>query len=411
VKKTIMVHIDGVPTHSFEELGPRTVWQAATIPHLDHLARQGELGRLGIPKESRPFAGELAFFSLLGYDTQKEYAGPGAFEGMNLEVVLDRNDVAFICDFVTLRTGDDWGDGKKLGSALVMDDVSGGGLETEEARELIDAINEQLVSENIQFYLGHQARHLMVWVGGNAKIGCRNPQEALGQSIDPFLATGEGSQILRELMEASRVILRHHPVNQERVSAGLKPANCLWPWGQSKPVELTPLKERWPIQGAVVSPSGPYRGVAMASGLHVVKVEDQDENEPDRLRNMAGLATKILEKQDLACLHVPFSSGLPDQGPAALASTCVERLEQIDEYLIGPLRQSCGETDDVRLFVVATPSANKSEEEAHLPTWYVLYQGPRAGGESSTLTFKDQEVSAHPLHNAANFFERLFGKT
>ena len=406
-----MVHIDGVPTHSFEELGARTVWQAATIPHLDDLVRQGELGRLGIPKEPRPFAGELAFFSLLGYDTQKWYTGPGAFEGMNLEVVLDRNDVAFLCDFVTLRAEDDWGDGKKLGPALVLDDVSGGGLETEEARELIDAINEQLVSETIQFYLGHQARHLMVWVGGNAKIGCRNPQEALGQSIDRYLATGEGSEILRELMEASRVILRHHSVNQERVSAGLKPANCLWLWGQSKPVELTPLKERWPIQGAVVSQSGPYRGVAMASGLHVVKVEDQDENEPDRLRNMAELATKIFKKQDLACLHIPFLSGLPDQGPATPASTFVERLEQIDEHLIGPLRQSCGESGDVRLFVVATPPVNKSEKEAHPPAWYVLYEGAKTGGEPSTLTFHDQEVSAHPLHNAANFFERLFGKT
>jgi 2,3-bisphosphoglycerate-independent phosphoglycerate mutase len=99
-----------------------------------------------------------------------------------------------------------------------MDDISGGGLQTEEARELIDAINEQLVSENIQFYLGQHARHLMVWVGGNAKIGCGNPQEAIGKPIDTYLATGEGAQILRELMEASRMILQHHPVNQERVN-------------------------------------------------------------------------------------------------------------------------------------------------------------------------------------------------
>jgi len=93
VKKTIMVHIDGIPTHSFEELGTRTVLQAAQIPHLDDLARHGELGRLGIPREVRPFAGELALLSLLGYDTQKWYTGPGAFEGINLEVVLDGHDV------------------------------------------------------------------------------------------------------------------------------------------------------------------------------------------------------------------------------------------------------------------------------------------------------------------------------
>jgi 2,3-bisphosphoglycerate-independent phosphoglycerate mutase len=71
VKKTIMVHIDGIPTHSFDVLGSRTVLQAAETPHLVHLTSHGEFGRLGIPKESRPFVGELALFGLLGYDTQK----------------------------------------------------------------------------------------------------------------------------------------------------------------------------------------------------------------------------------------------------------------------------------------------------------------------------------------------------
>ena len=411
MKKTIMVHIDGIPTHSFEELGTHTVLQAANIPHLDDLARHGEIGRLGMPRETRLFTGELALLGVLGYDTHKWYAGPGAFEAMNLEVMLDRNDVAFLCDFVTLRAEDGWGDGKKLGPLLVMDDVSGGGLETEEARELIDAINEQLVSENIQFFLGQHSRHLMVWVGGNAKIGCRNPQEAVGHSIASYLATGEGDQILRELMEASRVILCHHPVNQERVNAGLKPANCLWLWGQSKPVELPTLKERWPIQGAVVSQSGPYLGVAMASGLQAVKVEARgEENEPDRLRRMATMASKILEKQDLACLHIPFSVLALHQGQSTPGSLFVEYLEQIDEHLIGPLQQSCVGIGESRLFVIATPCANKLEEDAPLPARYVLYDGQDTDGEPSTLAFHDQEVSAHPLQNAATFFERFFGK-
>jgi 2,3-bisphosphoglycerate-independent phosphoglycerate mutase len=410
VKKTIMVHIDGMPTHPFEELGKCTVLQAAQTPHLDDLARHGELGRLGIPRESRPFAGELALVSLLGYDSQKWYAGPGAFEGINLEVVLDRNDVAFLCDFVTLRAEDGWGDGKKLGASLVMDDISGGGLETEEARELIDAINEQLVSENIQFYLGQHARHLMVWIGGNAKIGCGNPQEAIGKPIDTYLATGEGAQILRELMEASRMILRHHPVNQERVNAGLKPANCLWLWGQSKPVELPPLKERWPIQGAVVSQRGPYRGVGMASGLQAVKAEDLGENESDWLGRMADLASKILEKQDLACLHIPFSAWMMPEGQPVPSSLLVEHLQHIDEHLIGPLWQYCAGTGDARLFVVVTPGVSDPKEGAHPPVPYVLYEGQKADEQTSTVAFNEHEASHRPLHNATTFFDRFFGK-
>ena len=411
MKKTIVVHIDGLPTRPIEDLGMRTVLQRAQTSHLNNLARCGELGRLGLPKESRPFTGELAFLSLLGYDSQKWYVGPGAFEGVNLEVVLDRNDVAFLCDFVTLRAEDGWGDGKKLGVSLVMDDVAGGGLETEEARELLDAINEQLVSENIQFYLGQHARQLMVWVGGSAKIGCRNPQEAIGKPIEAYLPTGEGAQILRELMEASRMILRHHPLNQERINAGLKPANCLWPWGQSKPVELPLLKERWPLQGVVVSPKGPYRGVGMASGLKAVDLENRDENESEWLGKMGALASKILEKQDLAFLHVPFPASTMTEGHFPSSSLMVEHLEIVDEQLIGPLQKYCVESGDVRLFVVATPVGDSHPNEpTPSPVPYVLYEGQQADEQPPTVEFNEQKVIDRPLKNAATFFERFFGE-
>jgi 2,3-bisphosphoglycerate-independent phosphoglycerate mutase len=410
VKKTIMVHIDGIPTGSFEELGARTLLEAANLPNLDDLTRYGELGRLGVPRESRVFSGELALLGLLGYDTQKWYAGLGAFESLSLEVVLDRYDVAFLCDFVTLRAADGWGDGKKLGPLLVMDDVSGGGLETEEAREFIDTINEQLVSENIQFYLGQHSHHLMLWVGGNAKICCRNPQDVIGISIDAYLPTGEGSQVLRELMEASRTILCHHSVNKERVDSGLKPANCLWLWGPGKSVELPQLKERWPIQGTVVSPNGPYVGVGKASGLHMVKVGGMTENESERLRKMADGASRILEEQDLVCLHIPFSALALQQEPATPASMFVQYLEQVDEHLMGPLQQLCMKSGEIRLFVVATSCANKAEEDVNAYARYMLYEGQKADSQLSSMAFHDQEVLAHPLQNATTFFERFFGK-
>ncbi len=409
MKKTIMVHIDGIPAQDFEELGARTVLQAAQIPQLDDLARNGELGRLGIPNESRLFTGELAFLSVLGYDSAKWFAGPGVFESMDLEVTLDRNDVAYLCDFVTLRADDGWGDSKKLGALLVMDDLLGGELETEEAREFIDAINEQIVSENIQFYIGEHDRHLMVWAGGQAKVGCRNPLEALGQPIDGYLATGDQSQVLRELMEASRMILRHHPVNKERMNAGLKPANCLWPWGQSKPVELPLLKERWALEGAVVSPSAPYRGVGIACGLKAVKAESISEDQSEPLQKMAEMASTILEKHDLACLHVPFPILSLDQGSSTRASTCVENLQHIDEHLIGALRQGCMEAIDTRLFIMATPGVSNPQTSTKYPMPYVLYEGENTGAESSKAVFNEKEASHRPLKNGAMFFERFFG--
>ncbi|MDH5574815.1 MAG: hypothetical protein OEY80_04975, partial [Nitrospirota bacterium] len=145
MRKTIVIHVDGVTGHSFQELGGQTLLQSALTPHLEHLACHGEVGRLGVPGELRRFSGEMALLALLGYDPHKWYTGPGPFEGVSLEVVLGAHDVAYLCHLVTLSGQDGWGDGKKLGPHLLMSDPFGGGVETEEARELIDAINEQLV--------------------------------------------------------------------------------------------------------------------------------------------------------------------------------------------------------------------------------------------------------------------------
>ncbi|MES4786215.1 MAG: hypothetical protein C4294_10745, partial [Nitrospiraceae bacterium] len=74
----------------------------------------------------------------------------------------------------------------------------------------------------------------MVWVGGKARANCIDPQEVVGKPIAESLPTGDGSDILRKLMEASLIILRDHPVNDQRLEGGLKPANCLWLWGQGR---------------------------------------------------------------------------------------------------------------------------------------------------------------------------------
>ncbi len=409
MRKTIVIHVDGLTGQSYQELGDQTVLQSAQTPHLDELAGHGELGRLGVPRESRPFCGEMALLALLGYDPHKWYTGPGAFEAGGLEVVLDAHDVAYLCHLVTLRGQDGWGDEKKIGPHLFMADPYGGGIGSEEARELIDAINEQLISENIQFYMGSHHRHLMVWVGASGKVACRNPYEALGQSIEAYLPTGDGSHILRELMAASRAILCHHPVNHERLSAGLKPANCLWLWGAGKPVELPHLHERWPVNGLVISPDGPYIGVGMAAGLHTVKVEHVGEGDIAWLQAVANQASTALDRHDLVCLHIPFYEwGLKD-GQVVPPSQLVEYLGQVDEQVIGAIHQSVVSTDFIRILVLVTPCPNWQKEGGSSLSPYLVFEGPGEKSENHGGAMNEREVANRPLRDATKLFERFMG--
>lgn len=407
MRKTIVIHVDGLTGQSFQELGNQTVLQSARTPHLDELAGHGELGRLGVPGELRPFSGEMALLALLGYDPHKWYTGPGSFEAGGLEVVLDSHDVAYLCYLVTLRGQDGWGDGKKFGPQLFMDDPLGGGIETEEARELIDAINEQLISENIHFYMGSHHRHLMVWVGASGKVACRNPHEALGQSIEAFLPTGDGSQILRELMAASRAILCHHPVNKERLDAGLKQANCLWLWGPGKPVELPHLKERWPVKGMVISPDGPYVGVGMAAGLQTVKVENVGGGDVAWLQALANRTSTVLETHDLVCLHIPFYAwGLKD-GQAVPPSQLVEYLQRVDEQVIGAMHQSVAKNDSLRIVVLCTPSPHRQEDGVSAISPYLVCEGHKGKPEDHAVRLNEREVANRPLRDATKLLERF----
>lgn len=406
MRKTVIIHVDGLPGHPFQELENQTILQAARTPNLDQLATQGESGRLGVPGKHHRFSGEMALLALLGYDPNKWYTGPGPFEGISLEVVLDAQDVAYLCHLVTLRGQEGWGEGKKLGSQLLMADPFGGGVQTEDARELIDAINEQLVSESIQFYLGHHHRHLMVWVGGSGKVVCRNPQEALGQPIDAYLPTGDGANIIRDLMEASRLILTHHPVNQERLEAGLKPANCLWLWGLGKPVELPPFKERWPVKGTVISPDGAYTGVGMAAGLQTIKIETAGEGERAWMQALAKSSSTVLDTQDLVCLHLPFYAWLVKDGQITPPSILVEYLQRMDEYVMGALQCSLAK-DGLRIVVVCTPFPDQQDEGTSAISSYLMVEGQTVQSESGSSAFNEREVAHRPLRDATKLFERL----
>jgi 2,3-bisphosphoglycerate-independent phosphoglycerate mutase len=147
-----------------------------------------------------------------------------------------------------------------------MEDATAGLIETEQARELLEAVNEQLGSESIQFYPGSGHRHLMVWVGGKSRAMCLDPQPLVGRSIADALPSGDGADVLRKIMDAAFFILRDHPVNEEREQEGLKPANCLWLWGQGRAAVWPPLPERYQIAGVVVSSSDVHRGVGVCAG-------------------------------------------------------------------------------------------------------------------------------------------------
>ncbi len=401
--KYVIVHAGGMAHHPQEELGGQTPLQAAATPHLDRLAQSGELGQLLIPTDGVHQGGGLVGTAILGYDPKKFYPGPGPLEAASLGVSGTEQDVVYRCTMVTVAPeSGKGGEIKKLGPHVIMDDATAGLIETEDARELIEAINEQLGSETIQFYPGAGHRHLMVWVKGKPRAICTDPQTILGQSIADALPKGDGADILRQLMDAAYFILRDHPINEERIAAGKKPANCVWLWGEGRAVMWPSLAEKYNIAGAVVATSDVYRGVGISAGLEAVDPERLADGDP---RAKATVALEELGKKDFVYVHAELTDEVI-HGTDIKAK--VRGIEDFDRDVVGPLVEGLAKQGPYRFLVICDHAAGIES-----PAVYAF--GESGGKESGIVGRRFTEADAlamnMPTRDATKFVNKFFSKS
>ncbi|MBS0151441.1 MAG: hypothetical protein JSR31_10915 [Nitrospira sp.] len=401
--KYVIVHAGGMADHPQAELNGRTPLQAAATPHLDQLAQIGELGQLMIPNEGIRHGGGLLGAAILGYDPKKYYQGPGPLEAASLGVSVTEHDVVYRCTMVTLRS--DGGKGaeiKKLGPNVIMDDATAGLIETEEARELLEAINEQLGSETIQFYPGAGHRHLMVWVNGKPRALCHDPQSVLGRSIADALPTGDGADILRKLMDAAHVIMRDHPVNDERMAEGKKAANCVWLWGEGRAVMWPSLTEKYDIAGAIVATSDVYRGVGICAGLAAVDTEQLADGD---LRTRAAVALAEFAKKDFVYVHARLTDEII-HGTDIKAK--VHGVEEFDRHLVGPLVEGLAKQGPFRFMVVCEHGRGVNGQP-----FYAFGEGAKQAGGSAGRRFTevDAQAAGMPARDATKFVNKFFSKS
>lgn len=412
--KYVILHADGIGDVPRPELEGRTPLQVAATPHLDRIAQSGESGVLSLPSDGARVGSEVTAMAVLGYDPRKYYTGPGPLEAASLGVSVGEHDVVFRCTMVTLRGEQPQGnsgryaDLKKLGPHVMMDDATAGLLQTDQARELIEAVNEQLGSETIQFYPGSGHRHLMVWVGGKVRSVCVDPQQVVGRGVADSLPSGDGADVLRRLMEASIVILREHPVNNERQAEGLKPANCLWLWGQGRAPAWPPITERYQLSGTVIASSDVHRGVGISAGLDSLDLsQDEPSSSSPYSRYGEGLAQELARK-DFLYVHAGLADHILHSSDA---KTKVQAVEQFDRDMVGPVLQELGKHEVFRLLVICDSGLPVANGHPMVPPMYAFSHGPlhwSAGVKRlDEVTVKAQNG---PSRDATKFPARLFSR-
>jgi 2,3-bisphosphoglycerate-independent phosphoglycerate mutase len=396
--KYIILVGDGMGDYPIDELGGKTVLEAAATPHLDELARQGELGcARTVPPGMEP-GSDIANLAIMGYDPVRYHTGRAPLEAAALGVSLGPEDVAFRCNLVTLR---------HEGEKVFMEDYSAGHISSEEAREIIRTLEAGLGREGRRFYPGVSYRHLLVWTEGQSDWKTYPPHDWSAQEVGQLMTPA--AQPLWELTRLSWPVLHNHPVNVRRLAAGQKPANSIWLWGQGRPPSLPTLKERFGLTGAVISAVDLIRGIGTYAGLKTIIVPGATGFVDTNYAGKVEAAVTALQEMDFVFIHVEAPDEAGHSGELKLK---LQAIEDFDAKVVGPLLAGLPKLGDFRLLVLCdhfTPLAVRTHTSEPVP--FALFDSRQAGKQlPRPYTEAAAQAAGLLLEQGADLLPRLLEK-
>ncbi|MBP3788892.1 MAG: cofactor-independent phosphoglycerate mutase [Prevotella sp.] len=397
--KHIIILGDGMADHAVDRLGGKTLLQYADKPTMDLLAKKGRTGRLITVPEGFPPGSEVANTAILGYDLNKVYEGRGPLEAASIGYDMQPDDLAIRCNIITLEDG-----------RIVTH--NGGNLQTEDARQLIDYLNEQLAKpinererlrvgasagmgcERVKFICGIQYRHLLVIKGGSKHIVCNPPHDHPGEEWRPLLVSPDANTVccdsiaaennrlspqqtadlLNELILKSQELLPLHPYNLAKAAKGERQANSIWPWSGGYRPSMQTLMEQYPQikTGAVISAVDLIQGIGRYAGLRIIKVPGATGLADTNYEGKAQAAIEALKHDDFVFVHVEATDEAGHDGDLDLK---LRAINYLDQRLIKPIVEAAEQMAEPVCIAVLPDHPTPVELRIHVnePVPFLIY--------------------------------------
>lgn len=364
--KYLVMLCDGMADEPNEALGNSTPMEKANKPCMDSLAAKAEVGIVKTVAEGLKPGSDVANLSVLGYEPAVYYSGRSPLEAASIGIDLKDTDVTLRCNLVTLSEDEDYENKTILD--YCADDIS-----SEEAKILIEYIQEKLGNDVFRFYPGVSYRHCLVWSNGNPHPGVLTPpHDITGKVITDYIPKGEAVDELYDLMKKSYDLLKDHPVNQARIARGKRPANSIWLWGEGTKPLLDNFSEKFGIKGSMISAVDLLKGIAICAGMNSVDVDGATGYLDTNFDGKCKAAIEEFKNgADLVYVHVEA----PDEcGHRGEIENKVKAIEMIDEHILGPVVEFLKGYDDFAVLVCPdhpTPLSIRTHTSTPVP--YLIY--------------------------------------
>ena len=314
--KIVLLVLDGLGGLPMDPFG-RTELEAADTPNLDALAARSDLGlsrpvAAGVSPGSGP--GHLALF---GYDPLKYEVGRGVLSALGVGFELGENDLAARVNFAT-----------KDESGRISDRRAGR-IATEEARKLVDLLNENLRLDGVEVFLIHEKEHRAVAVfrgsGLSDALSDSDPQRTGLEPLPIEPINGDaGAENSAELAntfieQADEILAGHHPANTVLLRGfGMHPA-------------LPRFDEIYKLRAAAIAGYPMYKGLARLAGMEVLKEGEGITGEFETLK-------ESWVSYDFFFIHVKPTDAAGEDGDPERKAVVVEEVDALipDLLDLGP---------------------------------------------------------------------------
>lgn len=371
--KVIILLGDGMSDIAYSELNNKSPLQYAATPNMDFMAQHGQVGLAHTVPNGLPPGSDVANLSVFGYDPRTCYTGRSPLEAISMGVALGPDDVAFRMNLITLQA---------KGSSIYMQDFSAGHISTAEARELVETLQNELGSTEIEFHAGVGYRHLMVWRGGKDAMSSTPPHDITGKAILDSLPRGDGADMLNNIMNHAQMVLHSHPVNVRRKEQGNLPANSVWLWGHGKTPLIETYQEKFGLTGAVISAVDLIKGIGICAGLDIINVEGATGYIDTNYLGKGHAALAALENHDFVYVHVEA----PDEAShAGVMQHKLQAIEDFDRQVVGTVLEGIKKFGDyVILCMPDHPTPVKLMTHTSDPVPFVIYRGGVGEGNGAS---------------------------
>lgn len=402
--KYIIILGDGMADESIAELGGKTPLEAASTPHMDWLAKHSRLGLLNTVPQGYAPGSEVAHLALLGYDLDKVFEGRGTLEAASMGIAVEPGEMAMRCNIICVE------DEK-------IKNHSAGHISDEEARELIDYLNEELSDERVRFFPGVSYRHLIKIKGGDKRIKCTPPHDVPGTPYKDVMVEAlvpeaeETARLINELTLRSQELLSKHPVNLKRVAEGKDPANSIWTWSPGYKPAMETLGEKFGIKnGTVISAVDLIRGIGVYCGLKPLIIDGATGLWNTNYEGKAQAAINALKNgSDFVFLHVEASDEAGHEGDYELKKRTIESL---DERICRPVIEAMKEIDEpVSIAILPDhPTPCRIRTHSSNPVPFLIYRPGQEPDDVEVMTESAAEKGSYGTMSGDEFIKEFLKK-